>query len=65
MAFNFRETSKLLKLRLDKRVVFACQYLEDRSYRFAVDYGYKTAIKKAAEIEACRVIATVGDLDGR
>lgn len=51
---SFERTSKLLRLKLDKRVNFACQYLEDRGLRFAIDYGYKTAIHKAAEIEAGR-----------
>ncbi len=53
---SFESASKLLKLRLDKRVSWACRYLEDRGLRFAVDYGYKNAVSKAAEIEAGRLL---------
>lgn len=58
---SFDRTSKLLRLKLDRRVSFACQYLEDRGYKFCVDYGFKNAIAKAAALETARVLGLERD----
>jgi hypothetical protein len=47
---SFDKAVKELGLVLSNEVVFACRLLESRGYRFMIDFGYMSAIEKAANI---------------
>lgn len=43
---------RIIGVVLTRAEVSACAFLEQRKYRFCVDFGYQNAIDKAAELYA-------------
>ena len=40
---------RMMRLQMDETTTFASQYLEDRGYRFGVNFGPSSAVRKATE----------------